>query len=136
MIKFDLKCDNDHIFEASFDDSNSFEKQRKKMLIECPFCSSGKVFKTVMAPNITTIKDLNIIQGASRNFLPRLVARSSSPISSAFALKSSMQSNEFTQTKINVPTIAAVIASLGIPPPREIINIVAALTPKPRVKPQ
>ena len=54
MIKFDLKCDNDHIFEASFDDSNSFEKQRKKKLIECPFCGSSKVFKSVMAPNIAS----------------------------------------------------------------------------------
>ena len=54
MIKFDLKCDNDHIFEASFDDSNSFEKQRKKKLIECPFCGSIKVFKSVMAPNIAS----------------------------------------------------------------------------------
>ena len=30
MIKFNLKCDNYDIFEASFDDSSSFEKQRKK----------------------------------------------------------------------------------------------------------
>jgi hypothetical protein len=36
MIKFDLKCDNDHIFEASFDDSNSFEKQRKKKVDRVP----------------------------------------------------------------------------------------------------
>ena len=33
MIKFDLKCDNGHIFEASFDDSKSFDFQRKKKLI-------------------------------------------------------------------------------------------------------
>ena len=54
MIKFDLKCDNDHIFEASFDDSDSFEKQRKKKLIDCPFCGSIKVFKSVMAPNLAS----------------------------------------------------------------------------------
>jgi hypothetical protein len=54
MIKFDLKCDNDHIFEASFDDSSSFEKQRKKKLIDCPYCGSSSVFKSVMAPNISS----------------------------------------------------------------------------------
>ena len=54
MIKFDLKCENHHIFEASFDDSVSFEKQRKKKLIDCPFCGSSKVFKSVMAPNIAS----------------------------------------------------------------------------------
>src|SRR6056300_1287229 len=54
MIKFDLKCDNDHIFEASFDDTGSFKKQRKKKLIDCPYCGSSAVFKSVMAPNISS----------------------------------------------------------------------------------
>ena len=40
MIKFDLICENEHVFEASFDDSRSYEIQRKKKLIECPFCMS------------------------------------------------------------------------------------------------
>ena len=53
MIKFDLICENKHIFEASFDDSSSFEKQRKKKQIECPFCNSSNVSKSVMAPNIS-----------------------------------------------------------------------------------
>jgi len=54
MIKFDLKCENNHIFEASFDDSKSFETQRKKKLIECPYCFSHKVSKSIMAPNISS----------------------------------------------------------------------------------
>ena len=53
MIKFDLICENQHIFEASFDDSNSFEKQKMKKQIECPFCNSSKISKSVMAPNIS-----------------------------------------------------------------------------------
>ena len=85
--------------------------------------------------NFKNNKDLNIAQGACSNFLPRLLARSSSPISSTFALKPSIQSNEFIQTKINVPTIAAVIASLGVPSLSEIIHIVATLTMNPRVNP-
>ncbi len=47
MIKFDLGCENGHIFEASFDDSASFEKQRKKNQIECPFCNSSKISKGI-----------------------------------------------------------------------------------------
>ncbi len=54
MIKFDLKCELGHIFEVSFDDSKSFEYQKKKKLIECPFCSSSKVSKSIMAPNISS----------------------------------------------------------------------------------
>ena len=53
MIKFDLICENQHIFEASFDDSNSFEKQKKKKQIECPLCNSSTISKSVMAPNIS-----------------------------------------------------------------------------------
>ena len=30
MIKFDLICGNEHIFEASFDDSKSYELQKKR----------------------------------------------------------------------------------------------------------
>ncbi len=54
MIKFDLKCINNHIFEASFDDTSSFESQRKRKLIDCPYCSSNKVSKSIMAPNISS----------------------------------------------------------------------------------
>ncbi len=53
MIKFDLICENQHIFEASFDDSNSFEKQKRKKQIQCPFCNSLTISKSVMAPNIS-----------------------------------------------------------------------------------
>ncbi len=64
MIKFDLVCENDHIFEVSFDDSSSYEIQKKKKLIECPFCNSLKISKSVMAPNVTnksssTMKTIN-----------------------------------------------------------------------------
>ena len=53
MIKFDLKCENNHIFEVSFDDSKSFEIQRKKKFIQCPYCFSYKISKSIMAPNIS-----------------------------------------------------------------------------------
>ena len=54
MIKFDLKCINNHIFEASFEDSSSFENQRKKKLIQCPYCNNSNISKSIMAPNITS----------------------------------------------------------------------------------
>lgn len=52
MILFDLRCEFDHIFEAWFDDSSSFDLQLKKKLISCPFCDSTKIFKSIMSPNI------------------------------------------------------------------------------------
>lgn len=66
MIKFDLKCENEHIFEASFEDSKSFEKQRKKKLIECPYCSSLKISKSIMAPNVSSKSNNKIIKVAKK----------------------------------------------------------------------
>ena len=56
MIKYSLRCDNDHVFEAWFSDSESFEKQNKKNLISCLTCSSTKIKKDIMAPRISSGK--------------------------------------------------------------------------------
>ena len=47
MIKYSLKCDKDHSFEAWFSDSLNFEKQNKKKLISCPSCSSLEITKNM-----------------------------------------------------------------------------------------
>ena len=54
MILFDLKCSSDHVFEAWFPDSGSFEKQVKAKTVECPVCGDTKVVKALMAPRIST----------------------------------------------------------------------------------
>ena len=56
MIKYNLKCDNDHEFESWFSDSNEFEKLNKKKLLECIYCSSKKIEKSIMAPMISATK--------------------------------------------------------------------------------
>ena len=56
MIKYSLKCDKDHSFEAWFSDSLNFEKQNIKKLISCPSCSSLEITKNIMAPNISSKK--------------------------------------------------------------------------------
>ena len=52
MIKYLLKCKNKHEFESWFSDSKEFEKLKKKKLIECIFCQSKNVDKSIMSPNI------------------------------------------------------------------------------------
>ena len=44
MIKYNLKCKNNHEFESWFSDSEEFEKLKKKIL-ECIYCSSKKNLK-------------------------------------------------------------------------------------------
>ncbi len=53
MIIFNLKCsDCEYNFEGWFENSNEYSNQRKKNLINCPFCDSSKIEKGLMAPNL------------------------------------------------------------------------------------
>ena len=56
MIKYNLKCENSHNFDAWFSDSTNFDEQNKKNLIFCPKCNSTKIEKNIMAPNIGSKK--------------------------------------------------------------------------------
>ena len=53
MIKYNLKCKNNHEFESWFSNSEEFEKLNKKNLLECIYCSSKKINKSIMAPMIS-----------------------------------------------------------------------------------
>ena len=61
MILFELKCTNDHQFEAWFKDGNSFDMQAKDGEVECPVCSDTGVVKAPMAPAVATSKRRNIL---------------------------------------------------------------------------
>ena len=52
MIKYLLKCKNKHEFESWFANSKEYEKLKKKKLIECIFCKSQDVNKSIMSPNV------------------------------------------------------------------------------------
>ena len=56
MIKYNLKCNNDHEFESWFANSEEYEKLNKKGLLDCIYCSSKKINKSIMAPMITNSK--------------------------------------------------------------------------------
>ena len=59
MIKYILTCHKEHEFESWFSDSEEFEKLNKRGLLECIYCSSQKIKKSIMAPMISNsqIKD-------------------------------------------------------------------------------
>ena len=59
MIKYNLKCHNNHEFESWFSDSSEFEKLKKKKLLECIHCSSKIITKSIMAPMISVVKRKN-----------------------------------------------------------------------------
>ena len=56
MIKYILKCHNDHEFESWFSSSIEFDKLKRKKLLECIYCFSKKVSKSIMAPMVSGAK--------------------------------------------------------------------------------
>ena len=52
MIKYNLICECGKTFESWFSSSDEYEVLRRKKLINCIYCDSISVKKTVMAPNL------------------------------------------------------------------------------------
>ena len=59
MIKYILKCNKEHEFESWFSNSKEFDKLNKKNLLECIYCSSKKITKSIMSPMISNLKNKN-----------------------------------------------------------------------------
>mgnify|MGYP001235852342 CR=1 FL=1 len=69
MIKYNLKCQNNHEFESWFSDSHEFEKLDKKNLLECIYCESKDIKKSIMAPMVSVFKEKDDeIKKLNRNF--------------------------------------------------------------------
>ena len=68
MIKYNLSCQNGHEFESWFSNSDEFEKLNKKKLLECIFCSSKKINKSIMAPMVSTKTKDEQVQFISKDF--------------------------------------------------------------------
>jgi len=52
MIRFTLRCENDHSFESWFKDGAAFDRMAAAGLVECPVCGDTHVTKALMAPAI------------------------------------------------------------------------------------
>ena len=62
MIKFTLKCKNDHEFEAWFGSSAEYERQHEAGWVTCAVCDDDNISKALMTPNL----------GAKGNSMPQL----------------------------------------------------------------
>ena len=60
MIKYNLICQREHEFESWFSNSYEFEKLKKKKLLECIYCSSKKIEKSIMSPMISNSYNLEM----------------------------------------------------------------------------
>ncbi len=52
MIKYQLKCDQHHEFEGWFSNSQDYDDQAARGLLECPGCGSSTIEKALMSPSV------------------------------------------------------------------------------------
>ena len=65
MILFDLKCADDHVFEAWFRDSETYDAQAASGEIACPLCGDSHIAKALMAPNVArSVENVGLGQAA------------------------------------------------------------------------
>ncbi len=67
MIKYNLKCKNRHEFEGWFSDSKEFEKLKSKKMIECSFCGTKLIEKSIMSPNVLSAEEKENRVKSSKN---------------------------------------------------------------------
>ncbi len=74
MIKYNLICECGKTFESWFSSSDEHDVQQRKKLINCIYCDSTSVRKSVMAPNLfsktnKTSKNTNIEKKIKKQLL-------------------------------------------------------------------
>jgi hypothetical protein len=52
MIRYSLRCQKDHAFEAWFRSSADYDKQSADNGVPCPICGDHRIVKAPMAPSI------------------------------------------------------------------------------------
>ena len=54
MIKFNLACECGQTFESWFSSSKEYSSLLKKKLINCIYCNSTSIKKSIMSPNLSS----------------------------------------------------------------------------------
>jgi len=57
MIKYNLKCKCKKVFESWFLSSKEYDSLKRKNLINCIYCNSTSVNKSIMSPNLSSISN-------------------------------------------------------------------------------
>ena len=59
MIKYNLICECGKSFESWFPSSAEYESLKKRKLVNCIYCNSTSVKKSIMSPNLPTKSNRN-----------------------------------------------------------------------------
>lgn len=84
MIRYDLKCENGHGFEAWFRDSAAYDALRDAEQVACAFCGATAVEKALMAPAVRPARRAAAAPDATPS-KPMLSAPSEGPMAEALS---------------------------------------------------
>ena len=56
MIRFSLKCSQDHSFESWFQSSEAYENLAAAGMLSCIDCGDSRIVKSLMTPKLSSIK--------------------------------------------------------------------------------
>jgi hypothetical protein len=73
MIKYTLKCENNHSFEAWFQSGTACAEQIAAGDVLCPFCETANVGKALMAPRLA--RSSSPKHGGAADYIPDAAAR-------------------------------------------------------------
>ena len=74
MIRYALKCPNDHSFESWFQSAEAYETLRAGGMISCPSCQDTRIEKSLMSPQVRPGR-----QKADKNTPKQPVTNSANP---------------------------------------------------------
>lgn len=86
MIKYQLKCKNNHTFEGWFGSSDAYDTQARRKQVTCPICGIAEVEKAIMSPRVA--------RSRSRKVVARPVEAADAPVHEAPAKPQQMVNGE------------------------------------------
>lgn len=98
MIRYTLRCSEDHEFESWFQSAEAYEKLKVSHLVTCPSCGTEDVEKAIMAPRIRPSRNKSVQKPDASSENPAgamhaLTAPSSPAEAAMIELKKKIQEN-------------------------------------------
>ncbi|MCP5086523.1 MAG: DUF1178 family protein [Rhodobacteraceae bacterium] len=66
MIRYALKCEQDHMFDSWFQSAEAFDKLISAGLVTCSVCGALGVEKAIMAPQVRTARKTEVTQAEAK----------------------------------------------------------------------
>lgn len=85
MIRFALKCSNEHLFDSWFQSGAAFDTLKAAGHVTCPECGDTRVEKSLMAPSVSKLSDMPTPKEKALQELRRQVEANSDYVGMNFA---------------------------------------------------